>query len=125
MRQTCGIEPGERPTVTLPRNQLIALIVAVCVLSAAIGSGLALLAQTGPAGAAGKQGARGPAGPRGAEGPSGAAEIGGLEAEVEELRGEVETANETAERVEDLEEGISGGLPSTGSELCEEFGIDC
>ena len=49
--------------VSLPRNQFIALIVGVCVLSAAIGSGLALLAQTGPSGPAGKQGARGPAGP--------------------------------------------------------------
>lgn len=114
--------------ITLPRNQLIALVVGVCVLSAAIGSGLALLAQTGPSGPAGKQGPRGPAGPEGAEGPSGAAEIGGLEAEVEELRGQVEGAEETQGRLEELEEevgNLSGGLPGSRSELCEEFGVEC
>ena len=128
MRQTPGIEPERRPSVTLARNQLIALIVGVCVLSAAIGSGLALLAQTGPSGPAGKQGPRGPAGKQGPEGPSGAAEIGGLEGEVEELRGQVEEAEETQGRLEDLEEEIgeiSGGIPSSGSELCEEFGVNC
>jgi hypothetical protein len=128
MRQTGGIEPERSPSVTLPRNQLIALIVGVCILSAAIGSGLALLAQTGPSGPAGKQGPRGPAGPEGAEGPSGAAEIGGLEGEVEDLRGQVEEAEETQSRLDQLEEEIgeiSGGLPSNGSEICEEFGVDC
>lgn len=128
MRQTPGIEPERRPAITLPRNQFIALIVGVCVLSAAIGSGLALLAQTGPSGPAGKQGPRGPAGPEGKEGPSGAAEIGGLEGDVEELRGRVEEAEETQGRLEDLEEEIgeiSGGIPSGGSELCEEFGVNC
>lgn len=128
MRQTPRIEPERRPSITVPRNQLIALIVGVCVLSAAIGSGLALLAQTGPSGPAGKQGPRGPAGPEGPKGPSGAAEIGGLEAEVEGLRGQVEDAEETQERLEQVEEEVgdlSGGLPSTGSELCEEFGVDC
>jgi hypothetical protein len=114
--------------VSLPRNQFIALIVGVCVLSAAIGSGLALLAQTGPSGPAGKQGARGPAGPEGPAGPSGAAEIGGLEGEVEDLRGRVEAAEDTQGRLEELEEEVgdlSGGVPSAGSELCEEFGVDC
>jgi hypothetical protein len=128
MRETGGIEPERRSTITLARNHLIALLVGVCVLSAAIGSGLALLAQTGPSGPAGKQGARGPAGPEGPEGPSGAAEIGGLEGEVEDLRGRVEDAEETQGRLEDLEEELgelSGGVPSGGSELCEELGIDC
>ena len=128
MRQTPGIEPERRPSITLPRNQLIALIVGVCILSAAIGSGLALLAQTGPSGPTGEQGPRGPAGQEGPEGPSGAAEIGGLEAEVEDLRGEVEDGQETQDRLEALEEEVgdlSGGLPSTGSELCEELEIDC
>jgi hypothetical protein len=128
MRQTSGIEPERRPSIALPRNQFIALIVGVCILSAAIGSGLALLAQTGPSGPAGKQGPRGPAGPKGAEGPSGAAEIGGLEGEVEDLRGRVEEAEETERRLEDLEGELgetSGGVPSTGEELCEEFGVGC
>jgi hypothetical protein len=129
MRQTCGIEPERRPSISLPRNQFIALIVGVCVLSAAIGSGLALLAQTGPSGAAGKQGPRGPAGHEGPEGPSGAAAIGGLEGEVEDLRGRVEDGEETQSRLEDLEGELGdlsgGGVPSTGEELCEEFGVDC
>jgi hypothetical protein len=55
--------------VSLPQKYFIAILVGVCILSAGIGSGLALLAQTGPAGPAGK---RGPAGPEGPEGPEGA-----------------------------------------------------
>jgi hypothetical protein len=70
--------------VSLPRNHLIALVLGVCVLSAAIGSGLALLAQTGPSGARGAQGPPGPTGEQGPEGPSGAAEVEGLEAELGE-----------------------------------------
>lgn len=104
--------------VSLPQKQFIAILIGVCVLSAGIGSGLALLAQTGPAGAAGK---RGPAGPQGAEGPSGAAEVEGLEAELEELRGAVEESGETRNRLEELEEELfsfSGGR----NESCEEFG---
>jgi hypothetical protein len=123
-----GIEPERSPSITLSRNQLIALVVGVCVLSAAIGSGLALLAQTGPSGPAGKQGARGPVGREGPEGPSGAAEIGGLESEVEELRGQVEAAEETQGRLEELEEevgNLSGGFPGGRSEFCEEFGVEC
>jgi hypothetical protein len=111
--------------VTLPRNQLIALIVGVCILSAAIGSGLALLAQTGPAGPAGKQGKRGPQGKQGPEGPSGAAEIGGLEDEVGELASRVEDIDELESRVEELETEASGGGGIGPSELCEELGVDC
>lgn len=37
-----------RPLVSLPQKQFIAILVGVCVLSAGIGSGLALLAETGP-----------------------------------------------------------------------------
>jgi hypothetical protein len=120
-----GIEPEPRPSITLPRNQLIALIVGVCILSAAIGSGLALLAQTGPAGPAGKQGPRGPQGKQGPEGPSGASEIGGLEEEVEDLSGRVEGVEELEGRIEDLESEVSGGIGPDTSELCEEFGVDC
>jgi hypothetical protein len=125
MRQTSRIEPERGPSVTLPRNKLIALIVGVCILSAAIGSGLALLAQTGPAGPAGKQGKRGPQGKQGPEGPSGAAEIGGLEEQVGELEGRVEDVEELEGRLEDLESESSGGLGPSPSELCEEFGVDC
>ena len=116
--------PEQKPQISLPRNQFIALVIGVCVLSAAIGSGLALLAQTGPSGATGARGPAGPEGPPGAEGESGAAEVSGLEAEVEDLRGRVEESEEVAGRLENLEEEI-GSLPNGSSGLCEEFGIDC
>ncbi|MCW2979768.1 MAG: hypothetical protein JWO14_1495, partial [Solirubrobacterales bacterium] len=89
----------EKPSISLPRNQFIALVIGVCVLSAAIGSGLALLAQTGPEGPAGKQGPRGHAGKQGKPGPSGESageELGELESEVGELRGAIEEVGEVA-----------------------------
>jgi hypothetical protein len=112
--------------ISLPRNQFIALIVGVCILSAAIGSGLALLAETGPTGARGDQGPAGPRGPEGPEGPSGAAEVEGLEAEVEELRAQVEEGGDVGElesRLEDLENEVSGQSGLGAEELCEEFGL--
>lgn len=112
--------------ISLPRNQFIALVVGVCILSAAIGSGLALLAETGPSGARGEQGPAGPRGPQGPEGPSGAAEVEGLEAEVEELRTQVEEGSDLSEiesRLEDLENGNSGQGGIGPEELCEEFGL--
>jgi hypothetical protein len=111
--------------VSLPQKQFIAIIVGVCVLSAGIGSGLALLAQEGPEGPRGKPGKQGPAGPQGEQGPEGAsatAEVEGLEAEVDELRGQVEEADELEARVEDIESALSG---VGGSLLCEEFGLFC
>ena len=122
-----GIEPERKPSVSLARNQFVALVVGVCVLSAAIGSGIALLAQTGPEGPAGKQGKRGPEGPRGPAGESAAGEVEPLEAEIEELRGqlaEVESSagegdGELEERVESLEEEVSE-LGRVASELCSE-----
>ncbi|HEX8754337.1 MAG TPA: hypothetical protein VF731_13075 [Solirubrobacterales bacterium] len=113
--------------VSLPQKHFVAILVGVCVLSAAIGSGLALVAQTGPAGPAGKRGPAGPRGPRGPQGESAKAELGGLEAEVEELRGAVEGSAELEERVEALEEeggGFEGGGISR-ERLCEEFGVGC
>src|ERR1700750_3135050 len=87
----------QKPIMSMPRNQFIALVVGVCVLSAAIGSGLALLAQTGPQGPARKPGPRGHQGKPGPEGPSGESageELGALEGEVSELRGVVEELGE-------------------------------
>jgi hypothetical protein len=113
------------PVVSLPQKQFIAIIVGVCVLSAGIGSGLALLAQEGPEGPRGKAGKQGPAGKEGAQGPEGAsatAEVEALEAEVDELRGQVEEADELEARVEDIESALSG---AGGSLLCEEFGLFC
>ncbi len=113
-----------RPMVSLQRNHLIALVVGVCVLSAGIGTAVALLAQTGPEGPAGEQGKRGPAGPEGPEGPSGAAEVEGLEAEVAELRGQLEASAELEGRIEQLEDQVSG-LRGIGGELCELDDIFC
>ena len=115
--------------VSMTQRNFVLLVVGVCILSAGIGSGLALLAQTGPTGATGKrgpEGKRGPRGPQGPEGKSATAEVEGLEAEVEELRGRVEEGEELNSRVEALEESLSGlGGGGESSFLCEEFGIGC
>ncbi|HEY2477834.1 MAG TPA: hypothetical protein VGI17_03810 [Solirubrobacterales bacterium] len=125
--------PEPKPIVSLPRNQFIALVVGVCVLSAAIGSGLALLAQTGPQGPAGKQGPRGHTGKPGPQGPAGESageELGELEAEVEELRGAVEESGESPqvgeleERIEALEAEVEG-FSGLSEELCGEGSLIC
>ena len=132
--------PEQKPLISLPRNQFIALIIGVCVLSAAIGSGLALLAQTGPKGPAGKQGPRGHAGKQGPAGPAGESageELGALEGEVEELRGEIEGVREEVgeagesgevgeleERVESLEEELES-VNGIAEELCGEGSFIC
>jgi len=113
------------PMVSLPQKQFVAILVGVCVLSAGIGSGLALLAQEGPEGPRGKQGKQGPPGPEGERGPEGesaTAEVESLEAEVAELRDQAEQAGELESRVEDLESAVRG---AGGSLLCEEFGLFC
>jgi hypothetical protein len=127
-----GIGPERKPLVSLPRNQFIALVVGVCVLSAAIGSGIALLAQTGPEGPAGKQGKRGPEGKRGPAGESASAEVAPLEAEIEELRGRLdgvqssagEGTGELEERLERVEEEVEE-LGSVASQLCSEVEFLC
>jgi len=110
--------------ISLQRNHFIALVVGVCILSAGIGSALALVAQEGPAGKTGKQGPAGPRGAQGPEGPSGAAEVEGLEAEVEELRGQVEGSSELEGRVESLEDEVAG-LGGIDEELCEVDDLFC
>ncbi len=132
--------PEEKPIISLPRNQFIALVIGVCVLAAAIGSGLALLAQTGPKGPAGRQGPRGHVGKQGPAGPAGESageELGSLEGEVEELRGEVEGVREEVgeagessevgeleERVEALEEELEN-VSGITAELCGEGSFIC
>ena len=126
--------PEQKPSISLPRNQFIALVIGVCVLSAAIGSGLALLAQTGPEGPAGKQGPRGHVGRQGPEGPAGESageELGALEGEVEELRAQIEESGgssrevgELEERVEVLEEEVESYAEIAG-ELCGEESFIC
>ncbi|HVQ58809.1 MAG TPA: hypothetical protein VMS60_07865 [Solirubrobacterales bacterium] len=110
--------------VSLSQKHFIAILLGVCILSAGIGSSLALLAQEGPAGPAGKRGPAGPEGPEGAEGPSGAAEIGDLEAQVEELRGEVGESADLEGRLEGLEDDVSE-IEGVTVELCEELDFFC
>lgn len=120
-------EQRQETQVVLSRNHFIAIVVGVCILSAAIGSGLALLAQTGPTGAAGKQGARGPAGPQGPEGPPGEsaeAELAPLEDELEELREESGAAGDAERRIDELEEAL-GEQQELSSELCAELELIC
>jgi hypothetical protein len=126
--------PEPKPIFSMPRNQFIALVIGVCVLSAAIGSGLALLAQTGPKGPAGKQGPRGHVGKRGPEGPAGESageELGALEGEVEELRGAVEEGGESGAEVEELEERVEvleeelESFAGVTEELCVEESFIC
>lgn len=95
--------------VSISLRNLVAGIVGVCILSAAIGSGVTLLAKTGPSGPRGPVGAQGlrglpgvegregERGARGAQGPEGSegegsqsnSSLESLESEVEQLRGEV------------------------------------
>jgi hypothetical protein len=58
-------------TIEVSRRLAIWTLVGVCALSAAIGSSITLLAETGPPG---KQGERGAPGPRGVEGRLGEVE---------------------------------------------------
>jgi hypothetical protein len=116
--------------VSLPQKHLIAILLGVCILSAGIGSGLALIAQEGPEGPRGKQGQTGkpgPEGPEGAEGASGAAEVEGLEAEVAELRDQLEEGADLGQvegRIDELEAEIEG-LGGVQSELCSELDFLC
>ena len=124
-------EPAERkggewrPVVTLDRRALIAILVGVCVLSSAIGAGIGLIAETGPAGVPGKRGPAGPEGPEGPAGPSNQGEIEELEAKVEGLREEVADSGELEGRVEDLEAVIESLGSASPGDLCDELGLFC
>src|SRR3954454_1725797 len=104
-------------TIEVSRRMAIWTLVGVCALSAAIGSSITLLAETGPPG---KTGATGPPGPRGPEGPEGSIEapdFGFLESEIEELGRELGDLGATEGRVEELEEDLSE-TETTLQELC-------
>ncbi|MFI5028835.1 MAG: hypothetical protein ACHQCF_07645 [Solirubrobacterales bacterium] len=111
-------------TIEVRRRVAIWVIVGVCGLSAAIGSGVALLARTGPAGTRGEQG---PAGPRG---PKGTVDTGAIEGEIEALRGETNTVEleedvlENEGRVEELEHRLHSAERTT-SELCGAIEFFC
>jgi hypothetical protein len=109
-------EPAEIGGIAITRRFFVVAVIAVCVLSAAIGSAISLVAQTGPAGPRGKPG---PAGPRG---PKGKADTAAIEAQIETLRGEVDVSgleerdDENEERIEGLEE-LLGEFEQGGLEL--------
>ena len=71
--------------IEVPRAWRSGRCVGVCALSAAIGSSITLLAETGPPGKQGERGARGPRGPEGPEGTVEAPDFGFLESEIEDL----------------------------------------
>ncbi len=110
--------------IEVPRRYAIWAILGVCVLSAAIGAGVALLARTGPSGP------RGARGPHGARGPVGRVDTAALQAEIETLReesasGELEeVVHENEERIEELEEDLSNAERTT-SELCGAVEFVC
>jgi hypothetical protein len=111
-------------TIEMRRNHAIWAIVGVCVVSAAIGSAVALIARTGPSG---PRGERGPAGRRG---PQGTVDTGAIEAEIEAVRSESDISGleeqvaENEERIEELE-GTLRSFGHGGVELCEEDELFC
>lgn len=110
-------------TVEVSRRLAIWTIVGVCVLSAAIGSSITLLAETGPAGEEGERGPRGPRGPHGPQGPEGSAEsfdFSFLESEIEDLARELGDLGATEARIEELEEDLAD-TEEVVSELCFEL----
>jgi hypothetical protein len=110
--------------VEVSRNLAIWSIVGVCVLSAAIGSGITLLAETGPAGAPGERGAQGPRGPEGPEGTVDAPDFGFVESELEDLREELSDASELESRVDAIDSDLAT-TEETVSELCLELEDFC
>jgi len=121
---------GRVPESGISRRLFTICIVGVCVLSAAIGSGITLLARTGP------QGPRGPSGPEGPPGRSAdeasyqaeealdrASELDGRLGEVESnlpVFGEAASASDLS----DLESSVRD-LESTTSELCVGLEVVC
>ena len=116
---------GSGALISISRRNLIAAIVGVCILSAAIGAGVTLLAKTGPAGTAGVTGARGPRGfpgPQGPKGQQGSSGFGssnfgsgsGNSEEAEEAKSEAEEAKSEAEEAK-----------TKAEEACEATGSVC
>src|SRR5215207_1023850 len=112
-------------TIEVSRRLAIWTLVGVCVLSAAIGASMMLLAETGPPG---KEGEQGPVGPRGAQGPEGEIEgpdFGFLEGEIEDIAAQLGDLNATEGRVEELEEDLVD-VEEVLEELCgEKFEEPC
>jgi hypothetical protein len=111
-------------TLEVSRRLAIWTIVGVCALSAAIGSTITLLAETGPRGKQGEAGARGPRGPQGPEGTVEGPDFGFLESEIEGLARELGDLGATEGRVEELEEDLTS-TEETVSEICLELKAFC
>lgn len=110
--------------IEVSRNLAIWTLVGVCVLSAAIGSSIALLAETGPPGKQGEPGATGPRGPEGPEGSVEEFDYGFLESEIEDLARELGDLGATEGRLEELEEDLTETEEVVG-ELCLELDSFC
>src|SRR4051794_18887004 len=94
-------------TFEVSRRLAVWTLVGVCALSAAIGSSITLLAETGPPGKGGERGAVGPRGPEGREGTAEVPDFGFLEGEIEDLARELGDLGATEGRVEELEEDLT------------------
>ncbi|HEY5976484.1 MAG TPA: collagen-like protein [Solirubrobacterales bacterium] len=112
------------PRIEVSRSLAIWTLIGVCALSAAIGSGIALLAETGPAGAKGERGAPGPRGPEGPEGAVDIPDLGFVESELEDLRDELSSARELESRVDAIDSDLTE-TEETVSELCFELDDFC
>jgi hypothetical protein len=105
----------------ISRRAFIATIVGVCILSSAVGSGITMLAKTGP------EGPRGDRGPRGAEGQAAFTEaraVRYLETGMDEVTGWVEDAAELETRVGDMELAMFRAESSL-AEVCIELSLRC
>jgi hypothetical protein len=112
------------PRLEVSRNLAIWTVVGVCALSAAIGSGITLIAETGPAGPKGQRGAPGPRGAQGPEGTTDLPDIGFIESEVEDLRDELTTAAELKSQVDAIDSDLTE-TEETLSEFCLELEEFC
>jgi hypothetical protein len=111
-------------TIEVSRRLAIWTVIGVCVLSAAVGSSITLLAETGPPGKRGERGPRGPEGPEGREGATEAPDLGFLESEIEGLIKELGDLGALEGRVDELEGNLSD-TESTVGEICAELELIC
>jgi hypothetical protein len=111
-------------TIEVSRRLAIWTLVGVCALSAAIGSSITLLAETGPPGKQGERGAPGPRGPEGAEGSVEALDYGFIESEIEGLAHELGDLGAVEGRLDEVERDLSD-TESNVSEICLELEAFC
>ncbi len=120
----------ERPQPAVSHRFFVVCLVGVCVLSAAVGSGIALLAKTGPEGPRGPSGPRGPAGRSADEASYQAEEALGqadeLDSRVSEVESSLPSFGEAASQsdLSDLEFSVEE-LESKTSELCLGLEVVC